>query len=251
MAGPLQSGRSADGPVPGTRLVLVDCGTLDYDAAHALQRALLDARVAARALPAASALLDDTLLFVEHPPVYTLGRNADEAHLLFDDAQRRARGIDLRRVERGGEVTYHGPGQLVGYPIIDLRRRWLGAATYVGMLEATLGLALQGFGITTHFDAANRGVWVGNDKIAALGVRITRGMSMHGFALNVSVNLADYAGIVPCGIVDHGVASMDRLVPGVTMAAVKPAVATAFQTHFGYDEMVCPAFEQWRAEVFS
>ncbi len=242
----------------GGRLTLVDCGVLAYDEAHALQRALIEARVAARsAAPIAAgqaeealSVQDDVLLFVEHPPVYTLGRNADTANILFDATELRDHGIEVRQVERGGQVTYHGPGQLVGYPIVDLRRRGLGAAAYVGMLEATLSRALDDFGIISHTDAANRGVWVGDDKVAALGVRITRGLSMHGFALNVCVKLADYAGIVPCGIRGRGVASLDRLVEGISLAEVKPVVAAAFQQQFGYASMVHPAYDAWRAAIF-
>ncbi len=243
----------------GERLTLVDAGVLDYDAAHVLQRGLIEARVAARAAPTPQqasrgeetlSLQDDVLLLVEHPPVYTLGRNADVANVLWDAAELRERGIAVRQAERGGEVTYHGPGQLVGYPIVDLRRRGLGAADYVGKLEAMLVSALTEFGIASRPDAVNRGVWIGDDKVAALGVRITRGLSMHGFALNVCVKLEDYAGIVPCGIRDRGVVSMDRLVPGVTLASVKPAVVSAFQQEFGYARVVSPTYAAWHAAMF-
>jgi lipoyl(octanoyl) transferase len=180
---------------------LVSCGRVAYGRALAWQEQLHAARVAG--------CVPDTVLLVEHNPVYTLGRNADEGNILLDAATLEGRGIEVHRIGRGGQVTYHGPGQLVGYPIVSLRG--LGAAGYVSLLETVLIALLGDYGIEARTDPINRGVWVGQEKVAAIGVRISRGVSMHGFALNVAPNLADYAGIVPCGIVGRGVTSMARL----------------------------------------
>lgn len=212
----------------GRRLDVRDLGRdIAYEAAFALQERLVGQRRAGE--------IGDTLLLLEHAPVYTLGRNAAAANVVFSDAQLAARGIECVPTTRGGDVTYHGPGQLVGYPIIDLGRASRHVLWYVDRLEAVLVEAVSAFGISGGCDGRNRGVWVGNDKLAALGVRITQGVTMHGFALNVSVNLDDYAGIVACGIQDAGVTSMDRLLRrDVAMAEVKTALIDAFVRQFGY-----------------
>jgi lipoyl(octanoyl) transferase len=204
-----------------------DLGQLAYDEALALQTRAVAARVADET--------PDVLFLVEHEPVYTLGRNADPRHITADRAALAQRGIAVKQTSRGGQVTYHGPGQLVGYPILSLRDWGHDVAAYVGALETVLMRTLAAFGVTGTTDAANRGVWVGPNKIAAIGVRVTRQVTMHGFALNVAVRLADYDGIVPCGIAGRGVASLDRFVPGVTVESVKPALIGQFREVFGYD----------------
>jgi len=183
----------------------------------------------------------DALILVEHPSVYTLGRSAKPENVLLDEESRRQQGIDLFRIGRGGDVTYHGPGQLVGYPILDLGTLGLGAADYVARIEAAIRTALADFGVASSRDAKHRGVWVGNDKIAAIGVRIARHVSMHGFALNVRVDLAPYRGIVPCGIHDRGVTSLHLHVPSAEMPAVKERVIAHFVRELGYSETVTEA----------
>jgi len=173
--------------------------------------------------------------------VYTLGRSAKPENVLLDEESRRQQGIDLFRIGRGGDVTYHGPGQLVGYPILDLGTLGLGAADYVARIEAAIRTALADFGVASSRDAKHRGVWVGNDKIAAIGVRIARHVSMHGFALNVRVDLAPYRGIVPCGIHDRGVTSLHLHVPSAEMPAVKERVIAHFVRELGYSETVTEA----------
>ena len=168
--------------------------------------------------------IGDQLVLVEHDPVYTLGRNARDEHVLASSETLAAQGVDLVRVGRGGDVTYHGPGQLVVYPIIDLGAREKRGVWYVGQLENLVMAVLADFGVEGATDRKNRGVWVGDKKIAALGVRVTRGVTMHGFAINVRVDLAAYDAIVPCGIRGKGVTSLDRLVSEVTMAQVKASV---------------------------
>ncbi len=209
------------------KLRVLDLGRVAFDQALVLQEETVAARKA-NAVP-------DTLILVEHDPVYTLGRNADPGNVLASPEALKARGIQVVPTTRGGQVTYHGPGQLVGYPVLDLAARGKGVLWYVEHLEQTLMEVLRKFGLDSHTDPKNRGVWIGNDKIAALGVRITRHITMHGFALNVSVNLEDYAGIVPCGIRDKGVTSLNILKPDVTLDMVKPVVIDVFKDVFEYE----------------
>jgi len=193
-----------------------DLGRCPYGAALRIQEELVEARAADRA--------PDTLLLVEHDPVYTLGRSAKDENVIASNEELTVRGIELFRVGRGGDVTYHGPGQLVGYPILHLRQRGQSVLWHVETLEKILIAVLGDFGIQADTDGRNRGAWIGNDKIAAIGVRIRKQVTMHGFALNVRVNLSDYGGIVPCGLSDAGVTSMDRLLPDIEMDAVKERV---------------------------
>lgn len=165
----------------------------------------------------------DRLLLLEHPPVYTLGRSALEDHLLWDEEERRRRGIALFHVDRGGDVTYHGPGQLVGYPLLDLKRlfrrqghRRPDLHRYLRDVEEVIIQTLRSFEVRSRRYDGYTGVWVdteqGPRKIAAIGVKVSsRGISSHGFALNVDPDLEHFAGIVPCGIREHGVASLAQL----------------------------------------
>lgn len=176
----------------------------------------------------------DTLILVEHTPVYTFGRNVRKEHLLAGEKELAAVGVQVFRTGRGGDITYHGPGQLVGYPILELRRHGLGVVGYVGRLEQVIVAVLAGFGVTSSTDPDRRGVWVNGEKIAAIGVRVAHGVTMHGFAFNVGVNLEHYKAIVPCGIKDAGVTSLDRLVAGTGMESVKRATVSEFVKLFGY-----------------
>jgi len=176
----------------------------------------------------------DTLILVEHDPVYTLGRGADKTNVLASKGELKKAGIDLVQSDRGGDVTYHGPGQVVAYPVINLRARGEGVLWYVESLEKTVLNVIKKLGIEGGTDSANRGVWVGNDKIAAIGVRVTRGITMHGFALNVRVNIEQYRGIIPCGIIGKGITSLHKFVPDITMKRAFSLVAETFVDVFGY-----------------
>lgn len=177
----------------------------------------------------------DRLLFVEHDAVYTLGRYATDQNLIFSAEEREGQGIDLVSTDRGGEVTYHGPGQITGYPILLLSiKRGRGVAWYVNGLEEMLILTLQDFGISGRRDSINPGVWVQTDKIAAIGVRVTRQVTMHGFALNVRTNMDHYAGIIPCGVKGRGVTSMHQHCHNVVMEDVRKALVQRFSEVFGY-----------------
>jgi lipoyl(octanoyl) transferase len=176
---------------------------------------------------------EESLLLLEHAPVFTLGRNATPADVLLSPERRRELGIELFETDRGGKVTYHGPGQLVGYPILNLAPDRRDVKAYVTGLEEAVIRTLADFGIAGERSPRRdrvTSVWVGNDKIAAIGVHISRWITTHGFALNVtSESLAGFLGIVPCGIVDGGVTSMERL-------GLKPSleqVAAAFRARFG------------------
>lgn len=153
----------------------------------------------------------DTLLLLEHPHVITLGRAAKHSNILADEAEREDRGVELFETGRGGDVTYHGPGQLVGYPIISLAPDRCDVRRYVRDLEEVLIRTAADFGIQAQTVPGLTGVWVGGEKLAAIGVRISRWVTMHGFAMNVSTNLDYFGLIVPCGISDRGVTSFTRL----------------------------------------
>jgi len=185
--------------------------------------------------------IPDTLFLLEHRRVYTLGRSAEASHVLYNKETLELAGIDHVKTSRGGDVTYHGPGQLVGYPIIHLGEADLRVLDYVTTLEESLIQALATFGIQGQRDPRNRGVWVGNNKLAAIGIRVAHSVTMHGFALNVNTKLTDYSGIVACGLPDAGVTSMNQLL-GKTLdiQEVKQAIGNSFQRLFRYDTCVSP-----------
>ena len=180
-------------------------GRLPYAEALALQRSLVEDRRAGR--------IPDTLLLVEHPHVLTLGVRGDggRSHILATDETLAARGIEVHETGRGGDITYHGPGQLVGYPIIDLNPDRRDVHRYVRDLETVLIRTAADYGITAGRIDGLTGVWVGNEKLAAIGVRIARWITSHGFALNVTTDLDRFDLIVPCGIAGRGVTSLGRL----------------------------------------
>lgn len=198
-------------------------GSAPYGEADSLQRALHDRGA------------DDYLLLLEHPPVYTLGRTAELAHVLVPPA---SVGADLVRCDRGGDVTFHGPGQLVGYPIVTLpawRDGTGDVVAYVRALEAALIAAICDLGVDAHRLDGYTGVWVGEEKVAAIGVKVARGRTRHGFALNVDPDLAMFRHIVPCGIADKGVTSLARLLGDAPdMRRVVDVVVTRFAECFGY-----------------
>jgi lipoate-protein ligase B len=169
------------------------------------------------------------LILVEHEPVYTLGKSADENHIL----QHTPREVKTYRIERGGDVTFHGPGQLVGYPILDLHNYKKSISWYMRSLEQLIIDTLAEYEITAERKDGLTGVWVGDEKIAALGVRVTRWITMHGFALNVTPDLTYYSGIIPCGIFEYGVTSMARLLTDeVTVDSVKQVLIEKFMSQF-------------------
>lgn len=154
----------------------------------------------------------EQLLLLEHPHVFTLGRGADTANILADKQQLQSNSVEVHETGRGGDVTYHGPGQLVGYPIINLKPDRCDVHRYVRDIEEVLIKTIAEFGVTGTRIAGLTGVWVGNEKVGAIGVRIARWITSHGFALNVNTDLSYFEMIVPCGISDKGVISLSRLI---------------------------------------
>ncbi len=179
--------------------------------------------------------IGDVLLLLEHPPVITLGvktRN-NRTNIIASDAQLAEAGVTVFQTGRGGDVTYHGPGQLVGYPILDLNPHRRDVHKYVRDIEQALIDAVASFGITATRAEGLTGIWVGANKLAAIGVRISRWITSHGFALNVSTNLSHFDLIVPCGIQDRGVTAIERLLGRpLPMAEVESAVEAAFSRVF-------------------
>ena len=183
-----------------------------------------------------SRVIDDTLLLLEHPHVITLGSSSRPEHVLVDADERAARGIELFQTGRGGDVTYHGPGQLVGYPILDLKPDRCDLHRYLRDVEEALILTLAHYGVHAHRATGLTGVWVGDAKIAAIGVRVSSGwITSHGFALNVATDLSFFDAIVPCGIRDHGVTSLQQQLrtPPPAVSAVARTAAQALAQVFG------------------
>ena len=155
--------------------------------------------------------IPDTLLLLEHPPVYTLGRNADRANILFSQDRLQSLGAEVYETDRGGDVTFHGLGQLVGYPILDLTRHKRDLAWYMHSLEEVFIRVAGEFGLEAQRAAGARGVWIGNDKLVAMGVHVSRWVTSHGFAFNVNTDLRFFDWIVPCGLHGKGVTSLQKL----------------------------------------
>ena len=198
-------------------------GRVGYDDALALQKRFVELRKADT--------IPDQLLLLEHPPVITLGvkTRADRSHVVATPQVLESEGVEVFESGRGGDVTYHGPGQIVGYPILDLRPDRCDVHRYVRDLEEVLIRAANSFAIVAHRSPGLTGVWVGDEKLAAIGVRIARWITSHGFALNVSTNLAHFDLIVPCGIAGKGVTSLEKLTgQPIPLALVEDAVALAF-----------------------
>jgi lipoate-protein ligase B len=208
--------------------IVVWHGCVSYGVALDLQMKICDAKK--------RGFSRDVLLLLEHPPTITLGRNASAKNLLVNECDLNARGVGLYSVDRGGDITFHGPGQLVGYPILSLQTDERDVHGYMRNLEESLIRLLAGYAISGERDSRYTGVWTSKGKIAAMGVHISRWITRHGFALNVSTNLSYYDLIVPCGIVGRGVASMQMLLAQrVEVEAVAerfiPEFASVFQRH--------------------
>ena len=178
--------------------------------------------------------IDDTLLLVEHEPVYTFGKNADENHLL----QNYPENVKLFHIERGGDITFHGPGQIVGYPIMDLHNYKMSISWYMRTLEEVIIRSLDKFGISADRKDGLTGVWVEDEKIAALGVRISRWVTMHGFALNINTDLSYYDSIIPCGIFDYGITSMKHILgEKQNISKIKSILSAVFLDFFQLKKM--------------
>ena len=209
-----------------TGIKVIDLGQMDYQAAWDLQKDYLEEVILG--------IKQDTLFFVEHEPVYTLGKNADENHLL----QSAPKDAKVFNIERGGDITFHGPGQLVGYPILDLHRYKKSIVWYMRTLEQVLIDTLATYDIEAGLKEELTGVWVGDEKIGAQGVRISHWVTMHGFALNVNTDLSYYDGIIPCGVFEYGVTSMEKLLgKKQNLLSVKNRVTESFSEAFQLEKI--------------
>ena len=205
---------------------IIRLGTVEYHRAWELQVELAT-KVRDGAQP-------NTLLLLEHSPVYTKGRLSKSEHILLSDEELRQKGIGLYEADRGGQVTFHGPGQLVAYPVVDLRQ-WGGPIKYVRTLERIIVDSLADFKITAETIDGITGVWVGGAKIAAIGVKISRGVAYHGFAINVTTDLSYYSHIVPCGIPDRPVTSVAQVLgEDVDMEMAQYSLAYQFGKGMGF-----------------
>jgi lipoyl(octanoyl) transferase len=204
-------------------------GTVPYREAWAIQRRLVAERSAHR--------IPDTLLLLAHPPVITLGKGGSPAHLLGSSRDLARRGVEFVETDRGGDITFHGPGQIVGYAIVDLTARDRDLHRYLRDVEEVLLRALADCGIAAGRAPGLTGVWVADAKNAAIGIRVSRWVAHHGFALNVDTDLSYFDLIVPCGIADRCVTSMAELLGRpINRAAVEDALARAFESVFGARE---------------
>ena len=226
-------------------LHLLNLARIAYSDALDLQHRLVEARYEGR--------IGNTLVLLEHPPVLTLGRNATRANIIASDEFLAYRGVEIHEINRGGDVTYHGPGQLVGYPILDLRSFTprLGAVEYVRKMEEALIRACGDFNVPTTRVGGRTGVWIPagggvlEKKVAAIGVHISRGITSHGFALNVTTDLRDFDLIVPCGISDRAVTSLElEADPTQSMEAVRNAVARQLGRVFGHQVLAVESPEE-------
>ena len=206
-------------------LIIEDLGTVAYNEAFALQRLHVERRQSDDG--------DDTLFLLEHPHVITLGRNATTSSLIASDELLAHRGVARVETDRGGDVTYHGPGQLVGYPILSLEHGRRDIRRFVTDLEEVVMMTLAAFGIESRHDPVHRGVWTGHKKIASVGIRISRWVTSHGFALNVNTDLSYFSLIHPCGIAGCEMTTMSReLDRTVQMNDVKVTFARYFAEVF-------------------
>lgn len=199
-------------------------GRVAYQAAWDYQRELHAKRLAGE--------IPDTLVLLEHPPVYTFGKNSDESNLL------NPRDAEVIQSDRGGDITWHGPGQLVGYPIFNLEEHRKSVSWYMRNLEEVIIRTLQSFGIESARVDGLTGVWLGNEKICAMGVRLSRWVTMHGFALNTEPDMSYFQGMIPCGIQEKGVTSMARVLDrSIGFDEVIPPLLEAFKSVFGFEHI--------------
>ena len=203
-------------------------GTVPYADALVLQRGLVEERRVGR--------VGDLLLLLQHPPVITLGVKGDggRSNVLVTDQRLAELGVEVSETGRGGDVTYHGPGQIIGYPILDLKPDRCDVHRYVRDLEEVMIRVCADYGVGAGRIAGLTGTWIGDEKVGAIGVRISRWITSHGFAFNVTTNLADFQLIVPCGIADHGVTSLEKATGrALSIAAVEDRIVDQFSAVFG------------------
>ena len=213
----------------GKTCLRLELSLMEYRAALDLQRNLVLARQT-------GVIENDVVLILEHPPVFTLGRRAGMENLKASSAFLERKKIPVIPVERGGDITFHGPGQLVVYPIIDLTKAGLSVMDYVANLEEIMLRTTSDWGIPAKRDSVNRGIWIANKKLGSVGISVQRGVTFHGFALNVNLSLKPFKWINPCGLTDVDVTSMEKeLSQNISMSQVREVVTHHFESVFGFD----------------
>jgi lipoyl(octanoyl) transferase len=218
------------------KIIYCDLGTINYKEAWDLQKSILDLRYKNR--------IDDVLILLEHPNTYTLGKTADRKNLVSNIEYLQKNKISVYDIDRGGDITYHGPGQIVGYPIIDLNYWEKDTHKYLRALEEILIRTCSDYGLIATRNPEHTGVWIEDRKIAAIGIKVSRWITMHGFAFNVNTDLNLYNGIIPCGIDDKDVTSLSReLNRDVDLAIVKSTILKYATEIFDYEKV-----EEWDAD---
>ena len=211
-------------------LLYADLGLIDYKDAWDLQKHTFELRYQKK--------ISDIIYLLEHPHTYTLGKVADEKNLIGSKEYLDKKKISVYNIDRGGDITYHGPGQIVGYPIIDLKEWQNDTHKYLRALEEVIIRTCDHYGIKGIRDPKYTGVWIENRKIAAIGIKISRWITMHGFAFNVNTDLSLFTGIIPCGIVDKEITSLQKeLSRSVSVTEVKEILLKNFMKVFGYNNM--------------
>lgn len=224
------------------QIELFDVGVMPYrqawDIQRKIQKQLIDQKLELRESPHLEKKIPDSLIFVEHPHVYTLGKSGDAAHLLKSLTELKKIDAEFIENDRGGDITYHGPGQIVGYPILDLDRYFTDVHKYLRYLEEVVIKTCADYGIEAGRIEGLTGVWVGDEKICAMGIRCSRWVTMHGFAFNVNTDLSYFDHIVPCGIREKKVTGLSKILgKGVDIDEVKRLIAYHFSEQFGAEIM--------------
>ncbi|MCX6170847.1 MAG: lipoyl(octanoyl) transferase LipB [Ignavibacteriales bacterium] len=215
-----------------------DLGLLDYKQAWDLQKEIFDLRLRNE--------ISDTLFLLEHPHTYTLGKVAEKENLITSESQLKELGVSVFEIDRGGDITYHGPGQIVGYPILKLSDWKEDTHQYLRGLEEVIILTCREYGIETERNPKYTGVWIGERKIAAIGIKVSRWITMHGFAFNINTDLSYFGGIIPCGIKDKDVTSLQReLGREISIDEVKEKLIMNFKKVFDYTDFVGKSKEKF------
>lgn len=218
-------------------LTYCDLGFIDYKEAWDLQKEIFSKRV--------SCEVEDCLLLLEHPNTYTLGKTAHRKNLKGSEEYLKKNNISVYDIDRGGDITYHGPGQIVGYPIIDLNNWYKDTHKYLRALEEVIIKTCSEYGLNCDRNLKHTGVWIGDKKIAAIGIKVSRWITMHGFAFNVNTDLNLFNGIIPCGIQDKSVTSLSKeLNSEISIQEVKDKLLNNFSTFFNYNNVITKQREE-------
>ncbi len=224
------------------KLDYCDLGFIDYKQAWDLQKEIFSKRVKDE--------VEDTFFLLEHPHTYTLGKVAEKENLISNDEQLKELGVSVYEIDRGGDITYHGPGQIVGYPIIKLSNWKEDTHEYLRALEQIIMNVCADYGLKTERNSKYTGVWIGNRKIAAIGIKISRWTTMHGFAFNVNTDLAYFGGIIPCGIKDKEVTSLKKeLGKEVDIEEVKEKLVNQFKDIFEHNSVDIKKREEYNLPI--